>query len=204
MPTMQTWWFLVHLITFSENIIYRTGFPHLFYNDWHVLGVCTSIPASIIMAYVKVYVFQSILFHELENLDSEGHWSVDINYPMIKNSDRQNLLKSRERILISIFKFFESESGIKALVYCFSCPPRTFLPALCKIFLDECAPDNVLEVTARAITYYLDVSGNYYTFHVFTLRFFFKNYQLSPLGDWINDTRVWKVIGLMNPLDTKT
>ncbi|XP_033103063.1 E3 ubiquitin-protein ligase HECTD1-like isoform X1 [Anneissia japonica] len=43
---------------------------------------------------------------------------------------------------------------------CFeSCPPRTFLPALCKIFLDEQAPDNVLEVTARAITYYLDVSA---------------------------------------------
>lgn len=43
---------------------------------------------------------------------------------------------------------------------CFeSCPPRTFVPALCKIFLDECAPDNVLEVTARAITYYLDVSA---------------------------------------------
>ena len=41
----------------------------------------------------------------------------------------------------------------------FSCPPRTFLPALCRIFLDECAPDNVLEVTARAITYYLDVSA---------------------------------------------
>lgn len=40
-----------------------------------------------------------------------------------------------------------------------SCPPRTFLPALCKIFLDESAPDNVLEVTARAITYYLDVSA---------------------------------------------
>nr|CAD7405774.1 unnamed protein product [Timema poppensis] len=39
------------------------------------------------------------------------------------------------------------------------CPPRTFLPALCRIFLDECAPDNVLEVTARAITYYLDVSA---------------------------------------------
>jgi hypothetical protein len=33
------------------------------------------------------------------------------------------------------------------------------LPALCRIFLDECAPDNVLEVTARAITYYLDVSA---------------------------------------------
>lgn len=30
---------------------------------------------------------------------------------------------------------------------CFeSCPPRTFLPALCKIFLDETAPENVLEV----------------------------------------------------------
>ena len=41
----------------------------------------------------------------------------------------------------------------------YSCPPRTFLPALCRIFLDECAPDNVLEVTARAITYYLDVSA---------------------------------------------
>lgn len=40
-----------------------------------------------------------------------------------------------------------------------SCPPRTFLPALCKIFLDELAPENVLEVTARAITYYLDVSA---------------------------------------------
>ncbi|KAL0267404.1 UNVERIFIED_CONTAM: hypothetical protein PYX00_009683 [Menopon gallinae] len=43
---------------------------------------------------------------------------------------------------------------------CFeSYPPRTFLPALCRIFLDDCAPDNVLEVTARAITYYLDVSA---------------------------------------------
>jgi E3 ubiquitin-protein ligase HECTD1 len=39
-----------------------------------------------------------------------------------------------------------------------SYPPRSFLPALCKIFLDEAAPDNVLEATARAITYYLDVS----------------------------------------------
>nr|XP_039255177.1 E3 ubiquitin-protein ligase HECTD1-like [Styela clava] len=43
---------------------------------------------------------------------------------------------------------------------CFEmCPPRSFLPALCKIFLDETAPDNVLEVTARAVTYYLDVSA---------------------------------------------
>lgn len=43
---------------------------------------------------------------------------------------------------------------------CFElCPPRSFLPALCKIFLDELAPENVLEVTARAITYYLDVSA---------------------------------------------
>lgn len=41
---------------------------------------------------------------------------------------------------------------------CFSYPPRSFLPALCKIFLDELAPDQVLEATARAITYYLDVS----------------------------------------------
>ena len=41
----------------------------------------------------------------------------------------------------------------------FSCPPRTFLPALCRILLDKTAPDSVLEVTARAITYYLDVSA---------------------------------------------
>ena len=45
------------------------------------------------------------------------------------------------------------------LYYIFSCPPRTFLPALCRIFLDELVPDSVLEVTARAITYYLDVSA---------------------------------------------
>ena len=42
---------------------------------------------------------------------------------------------------------------------CCSCPPRTFLPALCRILLDKTAPDSVLEVTARAITYYLDVSA---------------------------------------------
>lgn len=30
---------------------------------------------------------------------------------------------------------------------------------MCRIFLDELAPDSVLEVTARAITYYLDVSA---------------------------------------------
>ena len=42
---------------------------------------------------------------------------------------------------------------------CFeSYPPRSFLPALCKLFLDELASDSVLEATARAITYYLDVS----------------------------------------------
>ena len=40
----------------------------------------------------------------------------------------------------------------------YSCPPRTFIPALCKIFMDSSAPDNVVEVTARALTYYLDVS----------------------------------------------
>ena len=43
---------------------------------------------------------------------------------------------------------------------CFSCPPRLFIPVLCKIFLDESAPDHVLEVTARALTYYLDVSAD--------------------------------------------
>ena len=42
---------------------------------------------------------------------------------------------------------------------CFdSCPPQAFIPALCKIFMDPEARDNVLDVTARALTYYLDVS----------------------------------------------
>lgn len=39
---------------------------------------------------------------------------------------------------------------------CFeSCPPRTFLPALCQIFLDESAPDNVLEVNF----YFVNIIG---------------------------------------------
>lgn len=33
------------------------------------------------------------------------------------------------------------------------------MPALGRIFVDETAPENILEVTARAITYYLDVSN---------------------------------------------
>ena len=42
---------------------------------------------------------------------------------------------------------------------CFeSYPPRSFLPALCKIFLDETATEATIEACARAITYYLDVS----------------------------------------------
>jgi len=47
------------------------------------------------------------------------------------------------------------------LFFCFVIryPPRLFLPAICEIFLDESAPDNVLEVTARAITFYLDISA---------------------------------------------
>ena len=44
-----------------------------------------------------------------------------------------------------------------SFLFCFSYPPRSFLPALCKIFLDEMATDSVLEATARALTYYLDV-----------------------------------------------
>lgn len=68
----------------------------------------------------------------------------------------------------SFFDFFVYWNNSTQAVMCkhhyfflsfFSCPPRTFLPALCRIFLDDCAPDNVLEVTARAITYYLDVSA---------------------------------------------
>lgn len=35
---------------------------------------------------------------------------------------------------------------------CFeSCPPRTFLPALCKIFLDELAPENVRKLKCLSV-----------------------------------------------------
>ena len=40
------------------------------------------------------------------------------------------------------------------------CPPRTFLPALCRILTDDTAPENIVEVTSRAITFYLDVSSD--------------------------------------------
>lgn len=35
-----------------------------------------------------------------------------------------------------------------------------FVPALSQIFLDESAPDNILEATARALTYFLDLSAD--------------------------------------------
>lgn len=54
---------------------------------------------------------------------------------------------------IVIFKYF-----LYMCARTHRCPPRAFIPALCKIFMDPQAPDNVLEVTSRAITYYLDVS----------------------------------------------
>jgi len=57
-----------------------------------------------------------------------------------------------------IIIFQQNASKCNVMLF-FSCPPRAFLPALCRVFLDECAPENVLEVTARAITYYLDVSA---------------------------------------------
>jgi E3 ubiquitin-protein ligase HECTD1 len=41
-----------------------------------------------------------------------------------------------------------------------SCPPRTFIPALCNVLLDESASINVLEAAMRAVTFYLDVSGD--------------------------------------------
>ena len=55
--------------------------------------------------------------------------------------------------------FWKKKTLVSADTSIHSCPPRTFLPALCRIFLDESAPENVLEVTARAVTYYLDVSA---------------------------------------------
>ena len=53
---------------------------------------------------------------------------------------------------------FYFKKNLNILFFYCSYPPRSFLPALCKIFLDELATDQVLEATARALTYYLDVS----------------------------------------------
>lgn len=61
--------------------------------------------------------------------------------------------------LLNVEKCAQHSNNVLWFFFFCRCPPRTFLPALCKIFLDESAPDNVLEVTARAITYYLDVSA---------------------------------------------
>lgn len=52
--------------------------------------------------------------------------------------------------------------------FLFRCPAALFLPELCHIFLDKSAPNNVLEITARAITYYLDVNIKYAE-HIFTI-----------------------------------
>ena len=41
---------------------------------------------------------------------------------------------------------------------CDRCPPRQFLPALSKIFLDEAAPIMCLEASMRAVTFYLGAS----------------------------------------------
>lgn len=70
-----------------------------------------------------------------------------------------NVDRCFERYLIQIHFILSNSPFYDIFVSVSSCPPRTFLPALCKIFLDELAPENVLEVTARAITYYLDVSA---------------------------------------------
>jgi E3 ubiquitin-protein ligase HECTD1 len=40
------------------------------------------------------------------------------------------------------------------------CPPRNFLPALSRIFLDETVAIGVLEAAMRAVTFYLDVSSD--------------------------------------------
>jgi len=66
------------------------------------------------------------------------------------------------KLLIFIFKL---NLFLKLVYYCFCFlairyPPRLFVPAICQLFLDGSAPDNVLEVTARAITCYLDISAD--------------------------------------------
>ena len=73
------------------------------------------------------------------------------------NADCKNFWQSLLTLLFDIVSYWWCLSLI--IVSRFSCPPRSFLPALCHIFMDETAPDSILEVTARAITYYLDVSA---------------------------------------------
>ncbi len=62
--------------------------------------------------------------------------------------------------LIAIYSAHPADMKSPPHTHTHSCPPRAFIPGLCKIFMDEEAPDGVLEVTARALTYYLDVSAD--------------------------------------------
>ena len=39
-----------------------------------------------------------------------------------------------------------------------SFPPKTFIPVLCNIFLDDTAPELILEPTTRALYFFLDIS----------------------------------------------
>ena len=73
--------------------------------------------------------------------------------------------------ILSLFFFFRPPQIQKLSVFfsylliyfsyvvVFRCPPRNFLPILCKIIADEAASPTVIEATLRAITFYLDVSA---------------------------------------------
>lgn len=56
---------------------------------------------------------------------------------------------------------------------CFeSCPPRSFLPALCRIIMDDLAPDNVLEVISNWKFHFYKYVHTFQIYFVYCLVFF--------------------------------
>uniref|UniRef100_UPI00358EFCC3 LOW QUALITY PROTEIN: E3 ubiquitin-protein ligase HECTD1-like n=1 Tax=Myxine glutinosa TaxID=7769 RepID=UPI00358EFCC3 len=69
-----------------------------------------------------------------------------------RDDDRTVQRFALERLSIIMF----TSDSVERCFY--ACPPWIFMPALCRIFLDEHAPDDVLELTVHVIVCYLEVS----------------------------------------------
>ncbi|CAL8107730.1 unnamed protein product [Calicophoron daubneyi] len=82
----------------------------------------------------------------------EADPSVVLEWLEAKNGDFRDLQLTALEQLCNEVLFSDNVD-----VFCERYPPRCFIPALCRIFLDEEAPATVLEANARALSYYLDM-----------------------------------------------
>ncbi|CAF4014814.1 unnamed protein product, partial [Rotaria magnacalcarata] len=84
--------------------------------------------------------------------------------------------------------------------------PRLFLPALCDIFSDPLAPTRVLEVTARALTYFLDVSvdcAKKITQHASVIRSMCACLQVVDIEDRTNKDLAEQIIKVFERLSSR-